>query len=138
MDTAPLTGEPIPRKYPGEHGSVILSGTTVVAGECYGRVLHTGENTEIGKAQKEVMQDKTVTVVSVFQQKIMKVVQVLVLGSFLLVIAVLLVMGLAYNGFTDSPSDTILAAVSISSFDHPFLSVLVKLIVSFYSIHDTL
>lgn len=113
VDTAPLTGEPIPRKYPGEHGSVILAGTTVVAGECYGRVLHTGENTEIGKAQKEVMSDKTVTVVSVFQQKIMKVVQILVLASFLLVIAVLLVMGLAYNGFTDDPSQTILDALVI-------------------------
>jgi H+-transporting ATPase len=29
LDTAALTGEPIPRKYPGEHGSVMLSGTTV-------------------------------------------------------------------------------------------------------------
>jgi len=62
VDTAPLTGEPIPRKYPGEHGDVILSGTTVVAGECYGRV----------------MADKTVSVVSVFQKKIMLVVQILV------------------------------------------------------------
>lgn len=47
-----MTGEPIPRKYPSsEYGDIILSGTTVVAGECYGIVAETGENTEIGKAQ---------------------------------------------------------------------------------------
>ena len=111
VDTAPLTGEPIPRKYPGEHGDVILSGTTVVAGECYGRVLRTGEHTEIGNAQKEIMADKTVTVVSVFQKKIMLVVQILVSASFALVIAVLLVQGLAYGGFTTNVSQTILDAV---------------------------
>ena len=33
LDTAALTGEPIPRKYPGEHGDVMLSGTTCKAGE---------------------------------------------------------------------------------------------------------
>ena len=112
VDTAPLTGEPIPRKYPGQHGDVILSGTTVVAGECYGRVLRTGEHTEIGNAQKEVMSDKTVTVVSVFQKKIMLVVQILVSASFALVIAVLLVQGLYYDGFEKSVSETILDAVS--------------------------
>ena len=52
VDTAAMTGEPIPRKYPSsEYGDTILSGTTVVAGECYGIVAETGENTEIGKAQ---------------------------------------------------------------------------------------
>jgi H+-transporting ATPase len=34
IDTAALTGEPIPRKYPSkEHGTMILSGCTVKAGE---------------------------------------------------------------------------------------------------------
>eukprot|EP00577_Skeletonema_sp_RCC1716_P002472 CAMPEP_0113382606 /NCGR_PEP_ID=MMETSP0013_2-20120614/5931_1 /TAXON_ID=2843 ORGANISM="Skeletonema costatum, Strain 1716" /NCGR_SAMPLE_ID=MMETSP0013_2 /ASSEMBLY_ACC=CAM_ASM_000158 /LENGTH=960 /DNA_ID=CAMNT_0000265123 /DNA_START=46 /DNA_END=2928 /DNA_ORIENTATION=+ /assembly_acc=CAM_ASM_000158 len=113
VDTAPLTGEPIPRKYPGEHGDIILSGTTVVAGECYGRVIRTGEHTEIGNAQKEIMADKTVTVVSVFQKKIMLVVQILVSASFALVIAVLLVQGLYYNGFQDNVSQTILDALVI-------------------------
>lgn len=112
VDTAPLTGEPIPRKYPGEHGDVILSGTTVVAGECYGRVFRTGEHTEIGNAQKEIMADKTVSVVSVFQKKIMLVVQILVSASFALVIAVLLVQGLYYDGFQANVSQTILDAVS--------------------------
>mmetsp|Transcript_17619 Transcript_17619/g.26304 ORF Transcript_17619/g.26304 Transcript_17619/m.26304 type:complete len:952 (-) Transcript_17619:127-2982(-) len=113
VDTAPLTGEPIPRKYPGEHGDVILSGTTVVAGECYGRVMRTGEHTEIGNAQKEIMADKTVSVVSVFQKKIMLVVQILVSVSFALVIAVLLVQGLYYNGFKINVSQTILDALVI-------------------------
>jgi P-type E1-E2 ATPase len=118
VDTAPLTGEPIPRKYPGEHGDIILAGTTVVAGECYGRVMRTGEHTEIGNAQKEIMADKTVSVVSVFQKKIMMVVQILVSASFALVIAVLLVQGLYYNGFQTNVSQTILDAVS--SFVVPF------------------
>jgi H+-transporting ATPase len=113
VDTAPLTGEPIPRKYPGEHGDVILSGTTVVAGECYGQVVRTGENTEIGNAQKEIMADKTVTVVSVFQKKIMLVVQILVSACFAMVIAVLLVEGLAYKGFTTNVPQTILDALVI-------------------------
>jgi len=113
VDTAPLTGEPIPRKYPGEHGDVILSGTTVVAGECYGRVMRTGEHTEIGNAQKEIMADKTVSVVSVFQKKIMLVVQILVSFSFALVIAVLLVQGLYYKMFTTDASQAVLDALVI-------------------------
>ena len=112
VDTAALTGEPIPRKYPGEHGDIILSGTTVVAGECYGRVLKTGTNTEIGQAQADVLADKTVSIVSVFQKKIMTVVQVLVSASLVLVIAVLLVEGIKYNGFDTNWKQTILDAVS--------------------------
>lgn len=114
VDTAPLTGEPIPRKYPGPNGDIILSGTTIVAGECYGRVLYTGENTEIGKAQADVMKDKTVSIVSVFQKKIMTVVQVLVSFSLAFVIAVLLVEGLVYDGFATKATTqtTILDAVS--------------------------
>jgi len=112
VDTAPLTGEPIPRKYPGQHGDVILSGTTIMAGECYGRVLRTGTNTEIGQAQADVLKDKTVRVVSIFQKKIMLVVQVLVTSTLLLVIAVLLVEGFVYDGFKDSTMTTILGAVS--------------------------
>eukprot|EP00571_Detonula_confervacea_P005456 CAMPEP_0172317086 /NCGR_PEP_ID=MMETSP1058-20130122/30522_1 /TAXON_ID=83371 /ORGANISM="Detonula confervacea, Strain CCMP 353" /LENGTH=960 /DNA_ID=CAMNT_0013031555 /DNA_START=203 /DNA_END=3085 /DNA_ORIENTATION=- len=115
VDTAALTGEPIPRKYPGEHGDIILSGTTVTAGECYGRVLYTGDNTELGKAQVDVLKDKTVRIVSVFQKKIMTVVQVLVSFSLILVVAVLLVEGFKYDGFKDSDSvqKTILDALSI-------------------------
>jgi len=88
-----------------------MSGTTIVAGECYGRVIHTGSNTEIGKAQADVLKDKTVRVVSVFQKKIMTVVQVLVTFSLVLVIAVLLVQGFKYDGFEDDVTNTILDAV---------------------------
>lgn len=113
VDTAPLTGEPLPRKYPGEHGDVILSGTTVVAGECYGRVLRTGDNTEIGKAQADVLKDKTVRVVSVFQQKIMVVVQALVMFCIAFVVAVLLVQGIQNELFKTDTKQAILSALSI-------------------------
>ena len=113
VDTAPLTGEPIPRKYPGEHGDVIMSGTTIMAGECYGQVLRTGTHTEIGQAQADVLKDKTVRIVSVFQQKIMKVVQVLVSASLALVIAVLLVEGIVYGQFNQDRKKAILDALSI-------------------------
>jgi magnesium-transporting ATPase (P-type) len=69
-------------QYPSsEHGDVMLSGTTVIAGECYGQVLRTGVNTEIGKATADILQDKSVRIVSVFQQKIMTVVQILISAS---------------------------------------------------------
>lgn len=113
VDTAALTGEPIPRKYPGEHGDVILSGTTVAAGECYGVVIHTGLDTEIGKAQSDILKDKTVRIVSVFQRKIMTVVQILVSFSLLMVVLVLLVEGTVYGGFATDLKKTILDSLSI-------------------------
>jgi H+-transporting ATPase len=114
IDTAALTGEPLPRKYPSdEYGDVIMSGTTVAAGECYGIVLHTGINTEIGRAQSDVLKDKSVRVVSVFQKKIMTIVQIFVAFSLAFVVGVLLVLGLVYNGFQKDYKETILAALSI-------------------------
>lgn len=90
-----------------------MSGSTVVGGECYGVVLHTGANTEIGRAQADVLQDKSVRVVSVFQKKIMTIVQIVVACSVSFVVAVLLVMGITYEGFEDNVQNTILAALSI-------------------------
>lgn len=114
LDTAALTGEPLPRKYPSaEHGRTLLSGTTVTAGECYGQVLRIGTATEIGQAQVDILQDKSVRIVSVFQQKIMKVVQILIAGSLIVVLAVLLVKGIVYDGFDDNVKETILDALSI-------------------------
>eukprot|EP00980_Cylindrotheca_fusiformis_P020176 scaffold7250_cov131-Cylindrotheca_fusiformis.AAC.5 len=114
IDTAALTGEPIPRKYPcDEYGDTILSGTTVVAGECYAQVMLTGTNTEIGQAQADVLKDKSIVVVSVFQEKIFTVVKVLTSASFAMVIAVLLVDGLAYAGFKSDVRESILDALSI-------------------------
>ena len=114
IDTAALTGEPVPRKYPSnEYGDEIYSGTTVVAGECYARVLRTGVHTEIGQAQSNVMKDKAVRVVSVFQQKVMHVVQALVASSLMVVLAVLFVEGYVYNGFETDTKKTLLDALSI-------------------------
>jgi H+-transporting ATPase len=114
IDTAALTGEPLPRKYPSsDYGDVILSGSTVVAGECYGTVLRTGIDTEIGRAQADVLKDKSVRVISVFQKKIMGIIQVFVGVSIAFVIAVLLVKGFVYDGFHGNVNETVLAALSI-------------------------
>mmetsp|Transcript_67513 Transcript_67513/g.75633 ORF Transcript_67513/g.75633 Transcript_67513/m.75633 type:complete len:970 (+) Transcript_67513:119-3028(+) len=100
IDTAALTGEPIPRKYPSDdHGDVILSGTTVMSGECYAMVVNTGIHTEIGQAQADVMADKSVNTISVFEAKILTIVKIFIVFSFILVIAVLLVKGITYKGF---------------------------------------
>lgn len=103
IDTAALTGEPIPRKYPGEHGDVMLSGCTVQSGECYGMVVNTGINTEIGQAQADVMSDKSTNTISVFEHKILTIVKIFVAASFSLVIGVLLVKGFVYGGFHPVP-----------------------------------
>jgi H+-transporting ATPase len=109
IDTAALTGESIPRKYPSnDYGDLLLNGTTVRQGECYGRVLRIGTSTEMGKAQADVMQDKSVRMVSVFQRKITKVVKILISTSLSVVLAVILVEGFVYNGFKTSKRDTIL------------------------------
>jgi H+-transporting ATPase len=48
IDTASITGEPLPRNYPSEqYGALILTGTTVKAGEAYCIVRKTGINTEV-------------------------------------------------------------------------------------------
>lgn len=70
-------------------------------------------NTEIGKAQADILKDKSVRVVSVFQEKIMRVVQILVTVTLGIVVAVLLVQGRAYGGFDDDVQGTILDALSI-------------------------
>jgi len=129
IDTAALTGEPIPRKYPSDdHGNIILSGTTVISGECYGMIIATGINTEIGQAQADVMADKSTITISVFEKKILQMVKIFVAGSMFMVIAVLLVKGFVYGGFnpegdlaeTDNgdylpkgTQDTVLGALSI-------------------------
>ena len=130
IDTAALTGEPIPRKYPGEHGDVMLSGCTVQSGECYGMVVNTGINTEIGQAQADVLADKSTNTISVFEYKILTIVKIFVAASLSLVLAVLLVKGFVFGGFhptpgsagaemqpgsylTKSVQNTILAALSI-------------------------
>jgi H+-transporting ATPase len=75
--------------------------------------MSTGTNTEIGRAQESILKDKSVRVVSVFQTKIMVVVQILVSCCLALVIAVLLVQGIAYDGFSTDATKVILDALSI-------------------------
>jgi H+-transporting ATPase len=114
IDTAALTGEPMPRKYPGENGNVMLAGTTVRQGECYGQCVAVGTNTEMGRAQADVMADKQVSVVSVFQKKIDTVVQITVSYALCLVIAALLVQGIARGDFANgNAKEAVLAALSI-------------------------
>merc|ERR1719502_893980 len=79
IDTAALTGEPIPRKYPSEeYGKLILSGSTVKSGEAYCVVRATGINTEIGQGQADIMADRASASVSVFEQKVMMVVNIVI------------------------------------------------------------
>ena len=48
IDTASVTGESLPRNYPSDqYGTLILTGTTVKAGEAYCVVKKTGINTEV-------------------------------------------------------------------------------------------
>jgi len=113
IDTAALTGEPVPRKYPGEHGEVILAGTTCAAGESYGQCVAIGTNTEMGQAQADVIKDKSITVVSVFQKKILKVVRITILVSFVFVLGVLFVLGFAYKKFETDWQAAVMGALSI-------------------------
>ena len=107
IDTAAITGEPIPRKYPSdEYGYNLLCGTTVLSGEAYCQVTAIGTDTEIGKAQADVLKDKTVQIVSVFQTKIMIIVQVLVSCCFAIVLSVLMVEGTVHDGFDVNVKET--------------------------------
>lgn len=56
IDTASVTGEPLPRNYPSEqYGALILTGTTVKAGEAYCVVRKTGLNTEVSDAKNNLL-----------------------------------------------------------------------------------
>lgn len=60
----------------------------------------------------DILKDKTVMIVSVFQRKIMTVVKALVTASLLMVVAVLLVEGFVYGGFESDIKKIILDALS--------------------------
>ena len=81
VDTAPLTGEPLPWSVPradkeGEPGSgkVMWAGMTVVQGEAFCKVTHTGLDTEIGKAAALVMANSGAQM-GYFERKIMQVIR---------------------------------------------------------------
>jgi len=104
VDTAALTGEPLPRKYPSDqYGKLILCGATIRAGEAYGIVRKTGTNTEIGGAQAEIMKDKAQSKVSVFEDRVLLAVKIIILVSLLDVIAIFLIQGLGVpHNFADT------------------------------------
>lgn len=59
----------------------------------------TGESTKVGSGQKEIMEDKTKAKVSVFEQRILIVVAVIISVSCLDVLAIFIVLGMKYNDF---------------------------------------
>jgi len=90
VDTAALTGEPIPRKVPrpdrdGEEpgkGKELLSGCIVKQGEAHCEVKKTGLNTEIGTAAG-LVQESSGHQAGVFETKIMQVVKAVILISLI-------------------------------------------------------
>jgi len=114
VDTAALTGEPIPRKYPSaEYGTQILSGSTVKSGEAYCIVRATGVNTEIGKGQADIAADRASASVSVFEQRVRVVVNIIIFLAVLDTIALILVQGFVRDGFKHDQKATLLTALSI-------------------------
>jgi len=90
VDTAALTGEPVPRKVPrperdGEPdgaGRELLSGCIVKQGEGHCIVKETGLRTEIGQAAG-LVQEASGHTVGMFETKIMQVVRVVILLALL-------------------------------------------------------
>jgi H+-transporting ATPase len=97
VDTAPLTGEPIPRKVPRPDapespgsGKELLAGCTVMNGECYARVELTGADTEIGAAAAMV-QESSGAETPVFERKVMVVVKIVIVVALAVAIIMFLV-----------------------------------------------
>lgn len=112
VDTAALTGEPLPRKYPGDHGNLILCACTVRAGEAYGIVRKTGIHTEIGGANADIMKDKQKVRVSVFEQRVLLAVKVIISMSLVDVIIIFLIQGFVRKEFSEV-STLLLTCLSI-------------------------
>ena len=113
IDTAALTGEPLPRTYPSHnHGSDILAGTTVCEGEAYCQVLLTGENTETGRASKDVFEDKSKKIISLFEKRIMTTVYIVIAASFCIVLVEFLIQGVVRNRFNMNRHETYVLIVN--------------------------
>jgi len=101
IDTAGLTGESIPRKYPSpQYGKKILAGSINKSGEAYCIVRETGVRTEVGASSVEVMKDKTKAKISVFEQRVLDAVKIIIIVSLVDVLVIFLVQGLARGQFT--------------------------------------
>lgn len=100
VDTAALTGEPLPRKYPSdEYGKLILCASLIKEGEAYGLVRKTGINTEIGSTNVDIMKDKTEHKISVFEQQVFLCVKIIILLSLVDVLIIFVVQGIAHDEF---------------------------------------
>jgi len=114
IDTAALTGEPLPRKYPSEeYGNLILCGCTVRAGEAYAIVRKTGINTEVGSSQAEIMKDKTTAKISVFEERVLFAVKIIILVSIIDVLVIFFIQGFARGQFSSDFKDLLLTCLSI-------------------------
>jgi H+-transporting ATPase len=114
IDTAALTGEPLPRKYPSEqYGNTILCGCTVKAGEAYARVKSTGINTEIGSSNADIMKDKATTKISVFEERVLFAVKIIIMISLLDVLVIFFVQGIGRGEFEHNVKELLLTCLSI-------------------------
>lgn len=104
IDTAQLTGEPLPRKYPSDlYANHIQCGCTIMSGEAYGIVRTTGTNTEMGQAQASVLSDKAQgKQLSVFEDKAMKAVQIILVVALAIGLCIFLFQGIRQHEFTKS------------------------------------
>lgn len=115
LDTSAITGEALPRKVPTQgSGKRILAGITVLAGEAYCIVRKTGPHTEIGSSQEDIMHDKASIQKSIFEERVLQIVRVIILISIVIVITILLVQGLVRGGFHSSTEARILIATIVS------------------------
>lgn len=114
IDTAALTGEPLPRKYPSDqYGTNILCGCSVKAGEAYCIVRKTGVNTEIGSSSADIMLDKATTKVSVFEERVLFAVKIIIVLSLVDVAIIFLVQGFLRDEFSSDLKELLLTCLSI-------------------------
>jgi len=102
IDTAALTGEGIPRKYPSDdYGEKISCGATVLSGEAYGLITAIGMETEIGSMTSEIQKDKAKgKQLSVFEDRVMLSVKIIIVVSFIICVLIFVQQGIANHEFT--------------------------------------
>lgn len=103
VDTASLTGEPIPWSVPrpdkpGEpdSGKRMLGGFTIVQGECTCEIEYTGLNTEIGKAASAILETSG-SHMSYFESRIMTIVNIIISVTLTLAVVVFIVVMVKYG-----------------------------------------
>ena len=102
VDTAQLTGEGIPRKYPSDlYGAEIRCGCTIVSGEAYAIVENTGANTEVGKEEAIMMKKKSQgKAKSVFEDGVLQAMTVILTLSLMVSLMIFLFVGIKDHQFT--------------------------------------